>query len=64
MADTKITDLGALTEATLATGDLFTAVDISDTSLAATGTNKKITATATRSALAAFDGRAQLDKAW
>lgn len=37
----KITDLTALT--TLATGDFFCVVDISDTSQAATGTTKKIT---------------------
>lgn len=41
MADTKITGLSALTA--LATDDLLTLVDISDTSMAATGTNKKVT---------------------
>lgn len=44
MADQKITDYSALTGANVATGDLFEIVDVSDTSLAATGTNKKITA--------------------
>lgn len=39
----KITDLSALTGANLATGDLLTLVDISDTSMHATGTNKSIT---------------------
>ena len=39
----KITDLGSQTGAGLATGDLLETVDISDTSLAGTGTNKKIT---------------------
>ncbi len=41
MADTKITDLTALT--TPVTGDLLPIVDVSDTSMAATGTDKKIT---------------------
>lgn len=43
MADTKITGLGAQTGAGAAVGDLFVTVDISDTSMAATGTDKKIT---------------------
>jgi hypothetical protein len=38
----KITDLTAIT--TVAAADLITAVDVSDTTMAATGTNKKITA--------------------
>lgn len=38
----KITDLAALTGAGAATGDLIEAVDVSDTSMAATGTNKKM----------------------
>ena len=42
MADTKVTDLTALAEAP-AVGDLLELVDVSDTTLAATGTNKKIT---------------------
>ena len=42
MADTKITGLTALTTAD--TGDLLVIVDISDTSMAASGTDKKITA--------------------
>ena len=41
MADTKLSDLAALTS--VATGDLIPVVDVSDTSMAATGTNKKIT---------------------
>ena len=44
MANKKITDLTELAEAP-ATGDLAVIVDISDTTDAATGTNKKITAT-------------------
>jgi hypothetical protein len=45
MADTKISGLTALTGANTASGDLLTIVDISDTTMAATGTNKKITLT-------------------
>ena len=41
MPDTLISGYGSLTS--LAVGDLFEVVDISDTSLAASGTNKKIT---------------------
>lgn len=41
MADIKITDLTALTS--LANGDYFVVVDVSDTSMAASGTDKKIT---------------------
>lgn len=41
MADTKITDLAAA--GTLATGDLLPVVDVSDTSMAASGTDKKLT---------------------
>lgn len=43
MADAKITDLAALSAAP-AVGDLLELVDVSDTSMAASGTNKKITA--------------------
>lgn len=43
MADTKLSDLAALGAAP-ATGDLFVVVDVSDTSMAATGTDKKVTA--------------------
>ena len=42
MADTKISGLAALGAAP-ATGDLFVLVDISDTSMALTGTDKKMT---------------------
>jgi len=45
MADTKISGLTALTGANTASGDLLTIVDISDTTMAASGTNKKITLT-------------------
>lgn len=44
MADTRISDLTAITGANLATGDLLVAVDVSDTTMAASGTDKKITA--------------------
>jgi hypothetical protein len=43
MADTKITALTALTGANSAPGDLLTLVDVSDTTMDAAGTNKKIT---------------------
>lgn len=43
MADTKITDLTTLAAADIAINDLLTAVDISDTTMAASGTNKKLT---------------------
>lgn len=43
MADSRISDLAALTGANIAAGDLFEVVDVSDTSMAATGTNKKTT---------------------
>lgn len=42
MADTKTTALAALTN--LADGDLLMAVDVSDTTMDAAGTNVKITA--------------------
>ena len=44
MADTKITDLAAITGVNVADGDEFVAVDVSDTSMAASGTDKSITA--------------------
>jgi hypothetical protein len=43
VADTKISALAALTGANVAAGDLATLVDVSDTTMAASGTNKKIT---------------------
>lgn len=51
MADTKISGLGALTA--LADEDLFVVVDVSDTSMAATGTNKKIATPDVRSKIIA-----------
>lgn len=44
MADTRISGLATITGANLATGDLFATVDVSDTSMAGTGTDKSITA--------------------
>src|SRR3954462_10241738 len=43
MADSKITAFSALTGANLASGDKFELVDVSDTTMDATGTNKNIT---------------------
>lgn len=44
MTDSKITDLTALTGANLATGDVFEVSDVSDTTMDASGTSKKIAA--------------------
>jgi hypothetical protein len=44
VADTKISALSALTGANLASGDQLVAVDVSDTTMAASGTDKAITA--------------------
>jgi hypothetical protein len=52
MADTKWSALGALTAAAVATSDLFVLVDVSDTTMAASGTDKSLTATEARLALA------------
>lgn len=48
MADSKISAYSTLTGANLAAGDLFEVVDVSDTTLAASGTNKKMTTTDVR----------------
>lgn len=45
MADTKISDLAALAGTDLADTDLVSVVDVSDTTMAASGTNKKMTVT-------------------
>jgi hypothetical protein len=45
MADQKISQLNALTGANTASGDLLTIVDINDTTMGASGTNKKMTLT-------------------
>lgn len=54
MADTKITDLAALAGGSIASGDEFVLVDVSDTSMAATGTDKKTTANDVATAVAAL----------
>lgn len=64
MADTKITDLTALTGASLATGDDLAVVDISDTTMAASGTDKKITADQLAVGLATTLGVVGRDKIW
>jgi hypothetical protein len=43
MADTKVSALAALLGVNAAAGDLLTVVDVSDTTMAASGTNKSIT---------------------
>ncbi len=53
-ANRTITDNTALTGATLAAGDLFEVVDVSDPTDAATGTNKKMTAAEKIAGLAAI----------
>lgn len=63
MADTKVTDLTAITGANTATGDLFSLVDISDTTMAASGTNKKITRAELLNALASSYAQTLLDDA-
>lgn len=45
MADTKISQLTTLAAASVASGDWIPIVDVSDTSMAATGTTKKVQAT-------------------
>ena len=42
MADQKITDLSSLSSSDLSVGDLLAIVDTSDTSMATSGTNKKV----------------------
>jgi hypothetical protein len=53
----EISSLTALTGANTAAGDLFEVVDVSDTTLAATGTNKKITRTDMAQALTLIDSQ-------
>lgn len=64
MANTKISALTAIDGASLATGDLLVAVDVSDTSMASSGTTKKTTVSdvaAAVTALAEFLGLADVD---
>ena len=58
MANTKISALTAIDGATLASTDLVPVVDVSDTTMAGTGTNKKLTAAELGVALAAVGGLA------
>jgi hypothetical protein len=55
VADQKVSDLASITGANTAAGDLFMLVDVSDTTMAASGTNKKITRTELASAVGSFD---------
>lgn len=45
MAATKISALTSIAGSAIAAGDLWTVVDVSDTTMAASGTNKKLTTT-------------------
>lgn len=56
MADTKISALTALTGANLASGDKVPVVDVSDTTMAASGTDKAMTAAELAIGLAAQSG--------
>lgn len=62
MTDKKITELTALTGANVAVGDEFVLVDISDTTMAATGTDKNITSAEVRLWLATTVGVVAIDK--
>lgn len=53
MANSKITDLTGITGTDLATGDLIPVVDVSDSTAAATGTNKKTTLADIKTAIGA-----------
>jgi hypothetical protein len=63
MADTKISALTAITGANTATGDLFPIVDVSDTTMAASGTDKSITRAELLNALATAFAQTLLDDA-
>lgn len=62
MTDKKITDLAALTGAGTASGDEIVIVDVSDTSMAATGTDKNQTIAEHAIALATVNGLVAIDK--
>lgn len=55
MADTKLSALTAITGDIVASTDLAGVVDVSDTTMAASGTDKKITVAELAAALAAVD---------
>lgn len=57
MPDTKTSVMSSLTGANLADADLFEVVDVSDTSMAATGTNKSLTGTELASGVGRLDPR-------
>lgn len=63
MADSKVSALASLTGASVATDDFFLVVDKSDTTMAASGTDKQITADETRKALARL-GLVAADSVW
>lgn len=63
MTDKRISELTALTGANVATGDVLEVSDISDTTMDATGTSKKITADELRKAMAAL-GVVSADSLW
>lgn len=62
MTDKKISELTALAGTGIATTDLFVTVDVSDTTMAATGTDKKMTAAEVAIALATTLGLVGIDK--
>ena len=62
MADSKITSLSEITS--WASGDTFAIVDVSDTSQAASGTTKKITAGNTLDLFVQIDGSVELTNDW
>lgn len=65
MPDTKITALASITGANVADNDVVPLVDISDTSMAATGTDKQITVDELRAAIGRVPFFADLqDAAW
>jgi hypothetical protein len=55
----KTSELSAIVAAALATGDLFEVIDISDTTMAASGTNKKTTLADVATAIATINNLAQ-----
>jgi hypothetical protein len=55
MADTKITGLAELTTGNLVDGDLFVVVDVSDTTMDAAGTDKKVLSSSVKTYLSLGD---------
>jgi hypothetical protein len=58
LADTKITDLASINGADIASTDVVPLVDVSDTTMAASGTNKRTTITGLTTAVVAAGGLA------